>query len=212
MHFARQFQNSWLGSHSFERRNSPILRPLLLRTWRIHLCSQLYCSWRIQLTRSLLNFSVLWAVKIGDNLCLLFLSTRLKLLFFGFRVHRISWPTHEWLERWIEGLHPWAKDAVWYVPCFSYSIVRPLSHSIVSCNLSHASSWFFEVKIARSDRNAVYLPSLFTDVLDARKQIQIKSPTKVHAISSGFSIAETTPCSVTVDGFIHASVQINAVL
>ena len=86
-----------------------------------------------------------------------------------------------------------------------YSIVRPLTHRIVSGNLSQARSWFFEVKIARSDRDAVYLPSHFNDILDARKQIQIKS-LKVDAIS--FSIAETTPSSVTVDGFMHASVQI----
>ena len=81
-----------------------------------------------------------------------------------------------------------------------------MSHRFVSGNLSQARSWFFEVKIARSDRDAVYLPSHFKDILDARKQIQIKSLTKVDAIS--FSIAENTSSSVTVDGFIHASVQI----
>ena len=92
---------------------------------------------------------------------------------------------------------------------FSYSII-PLSdlltHRIVSGKLSQARSWFFEVKIARSDRDAIYLPKLpshFTDILDARTQIQIKSLTKVDTIS--FSIAETTPSSVTVDSFIHAS-------
>ena len=79
-------------------------------------------------------------------------------------------------------------------------------HPIVSANLSQARSWFFEVKIARSDRDAVFLPSHFSDILDARKQIQTKSLAKVDAIS--FSIAEITPLSVTVDGFIHASNQI----
>ena len=103
----------------------------------------------------------------------------------------------------------WANDAVWYVPCFSYSIVRPLSYRFVSGNLSQARSWFFEVKIARSessDLDAVYLTSNFTDILDAPKQIQIKSLTKADAIS--FWIAETTLSSFLVDGFIHASVQI----
>ena len=47
---------------------------------------------------------------------------------------------------------------------------------------------FFEFKIARSDRDAVFLPSHFSDILDACKQIQMA---KVDAIS--FSIAETTP-------------------
>ena len=83
---------------------------------------------------------------------------------------------------------------------FSYSIVRPLTHSIVSGNLSQARSWFFEVKIARSDRNAVFLPEHFSVILDACKQIQIKSLAKVDVIA--FSIAENTPFSVKVDGFI----------
>ena len=97
-------------------------------------------------------------------------------------------------------------DPAWYVPCFSYSIVRPLTHSIVAGNLSQAHSWFFEVKIARSDSDAVYIPSHCSGILDARKQIQTKSFSKLDAIS--FLIAETTPSSVIVDGILNASVQI----
>ena len=64
----------------------------------------------------------------------------------------------------------WANDAVWFVPCFSYSIIRPLTHRIVSsCNLSQARSWVFEAKIARSDRDAVYLPSHFTGIKNRRE-------------------------------------------
>ena len=64
----------------------------------------------------------------------------------------------------------------------------------------------FDVKIARSDCDAVFLPFHVSDILDAHKQIQIKSLAKVAIIP--FSIAETTPTSVTVDEFIHASKQI----
>ena len=65
---------------------------------------------------------------------------------------------------------------------------------------------FLKSRLPDQTAMAVYLLSHFTDILDARKQIQIKSLTKVDAIS--FSIAETTPSSVTVDGFIDASFQI----
>ena len=85
-------------------------------------------------------------------------------------------------------------------------MVRSLTQLIFSGNVSQAHSWFFKVKIPRSDRDAVFLPSHFSDILDTRKQIQIKSLAKVDAIS--LSIAETTPSSVRVYDFIQASNQI----
>ena len=71
-----------------------------------------------------------------------------------------------------------------------------------SDNLTQARSWFFEAKIVRSDSNSAFLPSHFSDILDTRKAIQLKSLVKLDAIS--FSISVTTPSSVTVEGFIHA--------
>ena len=60
-----------------------------------------------------------------------------------------------------------------------------------------------QTAIDRSDRYAACLPPHFTDILDARKQIQLKSLGKVDAIS--FSIAKTTPSSVSVHCFVHGS-------
>ena len=102
MHIARRFQNGGLGPHFFQHRNRTFSCPWLLRTWRRHLCSQLCCSWGIQLTRSLLNFCCcFWSVNVAVN-------------FFWFinyqqmSVRRLSY----WLH--------WANDAVWYVPFFVF--------------------------------------------------------------------------------------------
>ena len=81
---------------------------------------------------------------------------------------------------WSSSRLHWANYADWYVPCFSYSTVRPLTHCIVSGNLSQARSWFFKVKISISDRNADFSPSHLFDILDAHKQIHCNMSKKSH--------------------------------
>ena len=63
--------------------------------------------------------------------------------------------TNECLGKQIEGYHIDYTERMMQsgMFLFSYSIVRPLIHPIVSGTLSQARSWFFEVKIARSVRD-----------------------------------------------------------
>ena len=57
--------------------------------------------------------------------------------------------------------------------------------------MSLALSLIFEVTFVISDSDAVFLPSHFSDILNASKQMQIKSLAKVD--SDSFSIGKNGP-------------------
>ena len=116
----------------------------MLSTWRRHLCSQLCCSWSIQLTRSLLNFAADSVCQHCCHFCLLFLFTRLTLLFFCFWFIEYQ-QRNVWGKRLkVINLTTLSKWCSLVCSMFLYSIVRPLTHCIVSGNLTQARSWFLK--------------------------------------------------------------------
>ena len=104
MHIARRFQMAdWARTFS-STEIGPFSGPWLLSTWRRHLCSQLCCSWGIQLTRSLLNILAVFGLLTSPSI--FSATSNINKWVFREKDWRLSYQLH------------WANDAVWYVPFF----------------------------------------------------------------------------------------------
>ena len=168
MHTACRFQNGGLGPHFFEHRNRIILRPLIAPYLKKASVFSALLFLRHTIDKIIFQFCCcFWSVNVAVNFFVFIEYQQMSV----WLIRSIIWFVSTTLSEWCS----LAFSLFFVFHCQTFD------SSYCSGNLSQARSRFFEVMIARADGNDICLrlPSHFSDILDARKQIQIKSLSKV---------------------------------